>query len=185
MRSAILVVVTSMQISTSLIEAAQAQAPVSATKSTPAQRGTAAPAANLAQLMRGILFPNSNVIFAAQSENPDDVKPAKDPSLATDPLASSYGKWVAVENSGLAISEAATLLSISGRKCSNGLAVPLKNADWPKLVQDLRAAGLATYKAAQSKNQENILMAADELTTACSNCHEEYREKPNLSDRCK
>ena len=39
--------------------------------------------ANLAQLMRGILFPASNVIFAAQGDNPNDVPPAKDPATAT------------------------------------------------------------------------------------------------------
>src|SRR5262249_52050269 len=55
----------------------------------PAARGSSttsgAPVATLGQLMKGILYPNSNVIFAAQSTNPNDVKPAPDPSLATDP----------------------------------------------------------------------------------------------------
>jgi len=135
--------------------------------------------------MRGILFPNSNVVFFAQNENPADVKPAKDPSLATDPLADSYGQWVAVENSALALSEAANLLTIPGRKCSNGLPVPINNPDWPKFVQGLRDAGMVAYKAAQSKSQDDILMAADVMSTACSNCHEKYREKANLADRCK
>ena len=159
---------------------AQAQTP------TPAKRaaGAAAPQvyANLGQLMRGILFPNSNVIFAAQDKNPDDVAPAKDPAMATDPLASAYGKWTAVENSALALSEAANLLMVPGRKCSNGVAVPISNPDWPKFVQGLREAGVTVYKAAQSKNQDNILMAAEVMTNACSNCHDKYREKP---DRCK
>ena len=141
--------------------------------------------ANLAQLMRGILYPASNVVFAAQNENPDDVKPDKDLSLAVNPLASTYGKWTAVENAGLALSEAANLLTIPGRKCANGLSVPINNADWVKFVQGLRDAGAAAYKAAQSKNQDNIVMAADTMTTACSNCHDKYREKPNLADRCK
>ena len=43
--------------------------------------------------MRGILLPNSNVIFFAQGNDPADVKPAADPSSATDPLASPYGGW--------------------------------------------------------------------------------------------
>jgi hypothetical protein len=155
----------------------------------PARPTVAAPkpqvAATLGQLMKGILFPNSNVIFAAQSDNPAEVPPAKDPSMATNTLASTYGKWEAVENSSLAIAEAANLLTIPGRKCSNGLAVPLQNADWAKFVQGLRDAGMAAYKAAQSKNQDKIVDAADVLTTACANCHEKYREKPNLADRCK
>ena len=56
------------------------------------QQSTATPAVNsqaeatsknparLAQLMRGTLFPNSNVLFAATGKNPADVPPAKDPS---------------------------------------------------------------------------------------------------------
>jgi hypothetical protein len=153
----------------------------------PGRGGAPAPQAEatLAQLMKGILFPNSNVIFFAQSEDPAKVAPAKDPSVATDPLANTYGKWEAVENSGLALAEAANLLTIPGRKCSNGLPVPIGNADWPKFVQGLREAGMKAYKAAQSKDMDKILDAADTMTSACANCHEKYREKPTLADRCK
>ncbi len=161
-----------------------AQAPARA----PGRGGAAAPQvveANLGQLMKGILFPNSNVIFFAQSEDPAKVAPAKDAATATDPLADSYGKWEAVENSSLALAEAANLLTIPGRKCSNGLPVPTGNADWPKFVQGLRDAGMKAYKAAQSKDMDKILDAADTMTTACSNCHDKYREKPTLADRCK
>jgi cytochrome c556 len=52
-------------------------------------------------------------------------------------------------------------------------------------VQGLRDAGTTAYKAAQSKNTDNILTAADAITEACANCHNKYREKPNLADRCK
>ena len=121
------------------------RAPVAA----PANKGTPAARvqANLAQLMRGTLCPSSNVIFAAQSENPADMPPAKDPSTATNPLASSYGKWQAVENSALAIAEVANLLILPGRKCSNGEGVPLRNADWTQFVQGLRDAGMTAYAA--------------------------------------
>lgn len=168
-----------------LVGVSQAQTPA------PAKAAAKAPApvrqnpATLAQLMKGSLYPSSNVIFAAQGDNPADVPPAKDPATSVNPLASSYGKWEAVENAGLAIAEAANLLTTPGRKCSNGRAVPMTNADWPKLVQGLRDAGMAAYKAAQSKNQDKILDAADVMTTACANCHDKYREKPTLADRCK
>lgn len=114
----------------------------------PGRGGAPAPQveSTLGQLMKGILFPNSNVIFAAQSQDPAKVPEAKDPATATDPLANTYGKWQAVENSALALAEAANLLTIPGRKCSNGLPVPLGNADWPKLVQGLRDAGRKAYK---------------------------------------
>lgn len=174
-----------------LVAFGQAQAPARPAASAQTKGGAATPApaarvyANLAQLMRGILFPASNIIFAAQGDNPNDVPPAKDPATATNLLASSYGKWQAVENSALALSEAANLLMIPGRKCSNGRDVPIRNADWPKLVQGLRDAGMTAYKAAQTKNPDNILNAADAMTEACANCHDKYREKPDLADRCK
>lgn len=172
-----------------MTELSQAQSPKGSSAPAPTKSGAAMPApkvyATLAQLMRGTLFPASNLIFFAQSQNPADVPPAKDPSTATDPLADSYGKWQAVENGGLVIAEVANLLTIPGRKCSNGLNVPTANADWPMLVQGLRDAGIAAYKAAQSKNEDNMLMAADVVATACANCHDKYREKAKLADRCK
>ncbi len=179
-----LVVLTGLS---TFIEPSKAQAPAKSAAPAATKGGAAAgaPQATLAQLMKGILFPNSNVIFFAQGDDPAKVPPAKDPALATDPLADTYGKWEAVENSALALYEAANLLTIPGRKCSNGLPVPIGNADWPKLVQGLRDAGITAYKAAQSKNQDKILDAADAMTTACANCHDKYREKPTLADRCK
>ena len=141
--------------------------------------------ANLLQLMRGILYPASNVIFAAQGDNPADVKPAKDPATATDPLASTYGGWQAVENASLALAEGANLLTLAGRKCANGVAVPINNPDWPKFVQGLREAGMKAYQAAQSKNQDKILDAAEAMTTACANCHDKWREKPTPEGRCR
>jgi hypothetical protein len=166
-----------------------AQSPARGPAPGQARSGAGMPAAQvyatLAQLMRGTLYPASNVIFVAQDENPADVPPAKDPSTAPNLLASSYGKWDAVENSALALAEVATLLSLPGRKCSNGRDLPIQNPDWAKFVQGLRDAGMTVYKAAQSKNQDNILMAADTMTTACASCHDKYREKPSLAERCK
>jgi hypothetical protein len=112
------------------------------------------------------------------------MKASGDPSTSPNPLTSSYGGWAAVENAGLALAESANLLIIPGRKCANGKDVPMNNEDWPKFVQGLRDAGMAAYKAGQSKNQDNILAAADMMTTACSNCHEKYREKPTEAERC-
>ncbi len=74
---------------------------------------------NLAQVMRGILLPNSNVIFFAQSNDPAAVKPAASPADSTDALSGTYGGWNAVENSSIALAEAANLLMIPGRLCSN------------------------------------------------------------------
>jgi hypothetical protein len=145
---------------------------------------TPAPA-NLTQLMRGTFYPSANVVFWAQDENPDAFPHAKDPNMATDLLGSSFGKWQAVENSALAIAELATLLNVPGRKCSNGADAPVKNADWAKFVQEVRDAGMMAYAAAQSKNQDRMIDAAGVMSTACAHCHNKYRDRRKLEDRCK
>jgi hypothetical protein len=167
----------------SISMAALAQAPSPA-------KGPAVPSpvpvvhATLNQLMRGVFYPASNVFFSAQNDNPADVPRAKDPNMATDPLTSVFGKWEAVENSALAISDLADLLMRPGQKCSNGLDVPVGNADWARFVQGLRDAGMTAYAAAQTKNMDKVIDAADVMTTACANCHRKYRER-KLADRCK
>lgn len=134
-----------------------------------------APAANLNQLMRGLFFPQSNVVFATQRVDPAEIKPASEPSAATDPLDGVFGGWQAVENSALTLAEAADLLMTPGRACSNGRAVPVDAPDWGKFVEQLREAGKVAYKAAQSKNIDNMFEASDVLNTACANCHNRYR----------
>ena len=182
MSRVVLLLFSASVISTPPLERARAQSP--------APRGTATAAApralaTLAQLMKGTLYPASNVVFAAQDQNPADLPRAKDPNMATDLLSSSYGRWEAVENSALAISEVANLLTLPGRKCANGLDVPVTNPDWARFVEELREAGITAYAAAQSKNQDKITDAAEVMTTACKNCHDKYRDRRKLADRCK
>jgi hypothetical protein len=131
---------------------------------------------NLLQVMRGVLFPASNVVFTAQ-DDPTAVPPADDPSTSPNPLNSAYGGWQAVANAGYAISESANLLTIPGRVCSNGRMAPIDNADWQKFVAGLRQAGQVVVKAAAAQNLDQITDAAGEVALACGNCHDVYREK--------
>lgn len=139
-----------------------------------------APVATLNQLMRGLFFPHSNVIFSTQIKNPADIKMISEPSMATDPLNGVFGKWEAVENSALVLTEAADLLTVQGRKCSNGKDVPVGNADWAKFVAQLREAGMEAYKAAQTKDMENMIKVSEVLNNSCANCHNRYR----VRNRC-
>jgi hypothetical protein len=150
-------------------------------------RGAAAPAkldANMLQLMRGILYPASNVIFAAQ----DDLSkqpPAADAATSPNPLTSTYGGWTAVENAGLAIAEASRLISLPGRMCSSGHPAPVARADWVKYTAELRKAGLAAYEAAKKKDKDAMVDVAGTVSDACSACHDVYREKKGgVKDRC-
>lgn len=135
---------------------------------------TARNPANVQQLMRGVLFPNANVVFAAQDEDPAAVTPDAKPSAATDPLASVFGGWEAVANSALALTESATLLEIA-RPCSTGTPAPIETAAWKAGLADLREAGLVAWKAAQARSQDGILDATDRLAAACAACHQKYR----------
>jgi len=142
--------------------------------------------ADLKQLMRGVLYPAANVVFSAQIDNPGDAKPVpgNDPSMATDPLHSTFGGWQAVENAALALAESANLLVVPGRTCANGVAVPVDHPDWQRFVQELRDASMKAYKMAQAKNLDGMIEVADTMTTACAGCHRKWREKP-AADRCK
>ena len=137
------------------------------------------------QLMRGIFYPASNVFFSAQTTDPTTIQKAHDPAIATDPLESSYNGWGAIENSALAMAEATNLLNLPGRRCSNGKTVPVEAADWQGWVERMRVAGQQAFKAAQSKNADTILVAADEVADACRACHLKYRDAPGgLKNRC-
>ena len=172
----------------SVIAAASAQEPASRP---PAPLGTTAAAiqqplvyATMLQLMRGTLYPQSNVIFTAQVEDPASFKPATHQSTSSDPFTSSYGGWEAVENSGMAMAETANLLLVP-RQCGNGKPAPIRNADWQMWVQELRAAAVGVYNAGQAKNDDAVLEAADKLATACLHCHAKYRNVPGgNANRC-
>ncbi|MEO8097147.1 MAG: hypothetical protein ABI811_05555 [Acidobacteriota bacterium] len=138
------------------------------------------PSATLNQLMQSLFFPQSNVVFSTQRQNPAEIKRAPEPSASSDPLTGVFNGWTAVENSALTLIDASDLLMTPGRTCSNGKDVPLNAADWAKLVNDLRDAGKVAYEAAKSKNIERMFEASDVLNTSCSNCHNKYRR----ANRC-
>ena len=142
----------------------------------PAGRGAIAQTrvhSSMLQVMRAILYPASNVIFTAQTEDPASFKPATRTSTSSDPFTSAYGGWEAVENAGLALAESANLLTIPGRLCGNGRPAPIQ------------IAGMAASKAALTKNQDTILEAAGVVAEACLHCHQKYRQGPGgFAGRC-
>ena len=162
---------------------APAAAPA-ATLSPVASHAVPAPAANLAQLMRGILFPSSNLIFEVQGHDPGEKKDGKpyEPG-ANDNFswaqwgAGIYSPWEVIDYAALAIADAAPLLLVP-RRCENGRAVPVDNDDWNKFTLELIEAGKAAYKASQSRNQEAVSDVSNQLADACLHCHEVYRDKP-------
>jgi hypothetical protein len=143
--------------------------------------------ANLNQLMRGVLYPAANVVFFPQFENPGAVKPVpgQDPSMATDPLTSTFGGWQAVENAALALAESANLLLVPGRVCSNGAPAPITDPAWATFVQEVRDAGMKAYKAAQAKDQDKLIELSETVSAACGHCHRKWRDRKTPANRCK
>ncbi len=142
-----------------------------------AQAPAPQPYGSLAQIMRGILFPNANILFDVQSNDPAAPKKAETGGGATATFSNIYTGWQTVENSALALAESATLINIPGRLCDNGRPVPLTRPDWQKFSQELVTASRAMYKAAQSKNRELASDTTNDVAAACENCHGVYREK--------
>ncbi|HEY7290077.1 MAG TPA: cytochrome c [Vicinamibacterales bacterium] len=139
---------------------------------------TGKPVGSLAQIMRGIYFPNSNLIFDVQQHDPAAPKPSAAPGgTASSAYANAYSGWEVVENAAIALTDGVDLLLTPGRLCQNGKPVPVQQADFQKFASRMRAAGLAVLQAARTKNQERVSDATNDLADACSNCHEVYRDK--------
>jgi hypothetical protein len=158
------------------------------TPSSPSTNAAQQVHADLNQLMRGVLYPAANVVFSAQADNPDEVAKTAagtDPSMATDPLKAAFGGWQAVQNGALALAESANLLTIEGRRCSNGVPVPTNDPEWAKFVQDLRDASMKAYAAAQAKDQEKIFEVSERLSANCAGCHRKWRDRRRPDSRCK
>jgi len=90
-----------------------------------------------------------------------------------------------VENSALALAEAANLIMIPGRLCENGQPVPVDQETFRQAAAGLADAGRAAYKAAQSKSMDAIVEVSETVAEACANCHERYRDFDDQNDRCK
>ena len=137
------------------------------------------PTGTLAQLMRGIYFPNANLIFDVQQNDPGIPKKKSGESTgsSTETYSSVYTGWDAVENAAVALTDGVDLILKPGRTCQNGKPVPLGQPDFQKFARDLREAGLIALQAARTKNQEKVSDATNNIAEACSNCHEVYRDK--------
>ena len=162
-----------------------AEAPATPAAFVPTAHGT------LLQVMRGIPFPASNIIFDAQNGDPEKPKDAKGDGSgnATSQYGSiaAYAGWNAVENAAVAIQETANLIMIPGRKCGNGQAVPNDQEDFKKWAADLAAVAkdVETFAKAKTFNQDKIDELTGKLSDACANCHMKYRETPKQpDDRC-
>ena len=153
-----------------------------AAAATPATGRVFPPLGNMAQLMRGIFFPNSNLIFTVQT---------RDPGATPEPTAGGgqtggfsfvewgagiYGGWELIDNAAIALADASPLMLTPGIRCENGRLAPVTDPDWIKFTEQMIAVARKTYQASQTRNQEIVAEATGDLSDACAACHQAYRE---------
>jgi mono/diheme cytochrome c family protein len=147
-----------------------------------ARTASAPPAGNLAQLMRGIFFPSSNLIFTVQTRDP--AAPVPPPSPAAQGAGFSvfewgmgiYTGWPVIENAAVSLADASTLMLAPGLRCENGRLAPVTEADWIRFTDQMIAVAKRTYRLAQTRSQEAVSEATGDLSDACAACHQVYRD---------
>ena len=149
-----------------------------------AQQPSGEPNGDLAGVMRGILFPNSNLIFDAQTNDPGAPPEAAGGNSVTATFSGIYTGWEVVQNAAIALAEAANLIMMPGRLCENGRPVPVERADWKEYAQGLEEAGRKAYQAALVEDQDQVIEVTNDVAGACENCHIVFRDKPGDSPRC-
>jgi mono/diheme cytochrome c family protein len=140
------------------------------------------PAGNLAQLMRGVFFPSSNLIFTVQTRDP--AAPVPPPSPAAQGAGFSvfewgmgiYTGWPVIENAAVALADASPLMLTPGLRCENGRLAPVSEPDWIRFTDDMIAIAKRTYRLAQTRSQEAVSEATGDLSDACAACHQVYRD---------
>lgn len=132
---------------------------------------------NMLQLMRAFPFPHANVVFSAQSIDPEGAE--KKDSMAYSVYrwgdTDVYAGWPAVESSGLALAEMAPIL-LTPRDCANGNPAPVDLEPWKQAVEGLIKAGEAANAAAKTKNPDTLVEVSETITNACAACHDLYRD---------
>jgi mono/diheme cytochrome c family protein len=142
---------------------------------------------NMNQVMRGILFPSSNILFDTQTQDPS-ARPKgganADAPTITQRYGNVYDPWILVDVAAIAIADSGPILMTPGRRCENGKPVPVEQADWQKYVQGVVEAGREAYRAAQTRKQEAVAEITEKLAESCAACHRVYRDGRNAANRC-
>ncbi len=143
-----------------------------------------APAGNLAELMRAILFPNSNHLFDVQSMDPGDPPEAgsEDDRSASALFSGIYTGWKVPQQAALALAEIEPLIMNADRKCENGRDAPVANEDYRKWARQLTEVAREIYAAAHEEDREKVSDLTNDLAAACEDCHAVYRK---YQDRCR
>ncbi len=174
-----------------------------------AQGLTEEPIGTLAQLMRGIMFPNANKLFDAQAVEPGGELVRMNEQLdeivgdilaerlinsinnaAADSVASLVGStsarfaaiyrgWQEVEGAAVALADGAKLAMMEGRLCDNGVAAPVERADYIEGARLLEESAVKVLEGARTRDYDAVWDAINYVNDSCTHCHKTYRDGPD------
>ena len=110
------------------------------------------PAADTLALMKSVVIPASNTVFGVGKAAPK-----------------SDQEWAVVQNSAARLIDAGRQLSMQ--------APAADGAEWTRFAKAMADAAAVAGKAAQAKNVDAVLDAADALYETCEGCHQRYLKK--------
>ena len=140
------------------------------------------PVGNLAQVMRAILFPNSNLLFDVQSGDPEEMAKKEDGSSVSSTFSGIYKGWMVVEQAAIALAEVETIITLEGRLCENGRPVPVDKDDFKKWAAQMTQVGKDVLAAAEKKDRDAVIELTNQVAGTCEDCHTKYRR---YEDRCR
>ena len=155
------------------------------------------PIGNLAQLMRGIMFPNANKMFDVQSQEPGSELPEMNDEIsqavsaivgpASARFLGVYRGWPTVEGAAVALADGAKLAMLPGRLCGNGEPVPIDQAEFIEGARLLEESAVKVLDGRAHQDYEAVWDAINYINDSCTHCHKTYRDGPDSRSepRCK
>ena len=140
------------------------------------------PVGSLAELMRAIAFPNSNILFDVQTSDPETAGEKQEGDSVTSTFSGIYKGWMVVDQAAIALASLEPLMLAEGRLCENGKPVPTAKEDFQQWVKQLTEAGKATLEASRKKDRDAVIELTNAVAGACEDCHTKYRR---YQDRCR
>ena len=140
------------------------------------------PTGTLNQLMRGIFFPNSNLLFTVQTRDPAAPVPPPDPAAKGSGFSvfewgqGIYTGWPVIENAAAALADASPWMLTPGLRCENGRLAPVTEPDWIRFTEQMASVAKRGYRLAQTRNQDAVSEWTGDLSDACAACHSVYRD---------
>jgi mono/diheme cytochrome c family protein len=156
--------------------------PAPASEATSLSAARYPPTGTLNQLMRGVFFPNSNLLFTVQTRDPAAPVPPPDPAAKGAGFSvfewgqGIYTGWPVIENAAAALADASPWVLTPGLRCENGRLAPVTEPDWIRFTEQMASVAKRGYRLSQTKNQDAVSEWTGDLADACAACHSVYRD---------